>query len=259
MTDLAEAYNEIIPVNPWKKYQLLSSWKTDSNQAASIVKSLQQLELTLNVLSEEALQVCSLLKPLSDQLMLFLPDEDDTPSISNFIRNELKSAIQDNEFLIMSCFFDPRFQNNMSPEDLSLAKSNIAKTLPNEPEELKPKQEPKSEKISSLKMFFNRGKLSQESEGPSPKVRKTNLSVELTNYTAENPLDVEFCPLDWWKENGSKYRALAKLSNKYFSVPCFYRSDIKLKLESLVDIDQKRFYLSEKYFKEIWFLHNLRK
>lgn len=256
LKDLAFSWSEPVPNNPWKKYQLLSSWKTESSRASSIVTILNQLELTLDVLSEETLQVCSLLKPLSDQLMLFLPEDGEFANISDFVREELKTALQQNDFLTMACFFDPRFQSSMSLE----TKLSISSTISTDHTEEELIEEPaKPERKSGLKMFFNRGKSIKCEEATPPKVRKTNLSVELSNYTAETPLDVEFCPLDWWKDNSPKYKLLSKLSNKYFCVPCFYRSDVKLKVNGIVELDEKRFRLSDKYFSNIWFLHNGKK
>lgn len=250
--------SEPVPNNPWKKYQLLSSWNTESSRASSLVKILHQLELTLDVLSEETLQVCSLLKPLSDQLMLFLPEDGEFSNVSDFIRAELKSALQQNDFLTMSCFLDPRFQSSMALEDRSYAKQHISSTLSSGHEEVVIKEESvRPERKSGLKMFFNRGKTTPDIESPPPsKVRKTNLSIELSSYTTEIPLDVEFCPLDWWKENQPKYKLLSKISNKYFCVPCFYRSDVKLKVSGIVELDEKRFRLSDKHYSNIWFLHN---
>ncbi|KAL5284368.1 hypothetical protein ACFFRR_006574 [Megaselia abdita] len=255
LKELAFSSNEQVPTNPWKKYQKLSSWKSISSRASSIVKILNQLELTLDVLSEEPLQVCSLLKPLSDQLMVFLPEEGEFSNISDFIRDELKTALQQNDFLTMACFFDPRFQSSLSEEDLSSANLHISSYLSSESQNIEIKEEiTKPERKSGLKMFFNRGKTSSESS--QPKVRKTNLSVELSKYSTETPLDVEFCPLDWWKENNQKYKLLSKLSNKYFCVPCFYRSDVKLKVNGIVDLDERRFYLRDKHFIKILLLHN---
>lgn len=260
MHELAAESNDGVPKNPWKKYQFLSSWKTDSQQAASIVKILHQLELTLNVLSEEPLQVCSLLKPLSDQLMSFLPEDGEFSNISDFIIDELRAALQQNDFLNVACFLDPRFQSSLSSDDLSSAKLHISSHLSSNLEEKEIQEEPnKPERKSGLKMFFNRGKTIYATESSHPKVRKTNLSVELQKYTLETPLDVDFCPLDWWKENTSKYKLLSKLSQKYFCVPCFYRSDVKLKVNGIVELDEKRFYISDKYFRDVWFLHNEKK
>lgn len=244
-----------MPKNPWKKYQLLSSWKTESSSANIIVKILSQLELTLDILAEETLQVCSLLKPLSDQLLLFLPEEGEHSNISCFIRNELKTSIQQNEFLIMASFFDPRFQSSLSFEERSMTNQNILSSISLE-HNVELEEYGRPERRSSLKMLFNRGKTTTDTECPPPKIRKTNINEELSSYSSETPLDVEFCPLDWWTEYTSKYKLLSKSSSKYFTVPCFYRSDIKLKVTDIVDLDEKKFKLDDKYFSNIWFLHN---
>lgn len=262
INELAKSSNEQVPKNPWKIYQFLSSWKSQSTQASSLMKILQQLEMTLDVLSEESLQVCSLLKPLSDQLVIFLPEDGEFLNVSEFIKNELKTSLQQNNFLNVACFLDPRFQSSMSSEDSQTAKMQISSQIsssPEQQEQIKVEPQIRPERKSGLKMFFNRGKPTTDTDSPLAKVKKTSLSVELSNYSMEAALDVEFCPLNWWKENYAKYKLLGKLSNKYFCVPCFYRSDVKLKVNDIVELDNKRFYLSDKYFRDIWFLHNQNK
>ena len=257
MENLTKLSNQAVQSNPWRKYQFLTKHSDLYREPEALAQILQQFEMTLNVLADETLLVCSLLKPLSVQILEFLPQTHEFEAVREIIIKGIHEHIQENYFLIMATFFDPRFQSSLTFDDKEFVRKEVSPDMAKEEVTIKVENS-KPERRSGLKMFLNRGKPDDDQQESKSKIRKTFSIDELSRYNEETPLDVDFCPLDWWKENSVKYKQLATLAQKYFCVPCFVSSDVNLKINDFLEIDEKKFNLKEKYFKDIWFINSNR-
>ena len=77
---------------------------------------------------------------------------------------------------------------------------------------------------------------------------------ELRSFLSE-PLDVDSCPLDWWRRNDSRFPIVAQLAKRYLCVPATsVPSESVFSIPGMV-VSQKRSYLKPENVDMLIFLN----
>lgn len=102
---------------------------------------------------------------------------------------------------------------------------------------------------SGLSSFFNSTKMTPK---PSP---KNKFDVEFISYSSVN-IDIESCPLAWWRSSELIYPNLKKIAEQYNCVPCTV-GDIGLTLnDKLKFFHQRKMTVNEFDRKLLWIHYN---
>ncbi|TMW50799.1 hypothetical protein DOY81_004128 [Sarcophaga bullata] len=224
---------------------------------------LKPLKMALDVLSDERLPSCTLIRPVIVKLYeenisrsKYASLTDKMLLVQRILQKELYEKIIKQDFLKEATFFDPRFHRNYAiPDsfcDFNHLKSQVIKrfkvalnvTETKEFENIKTKEisnrfKTNSGKCSSLKMFFKRdsctinAKLIQETN--------TDLDKEFERYQMEESLDLDQSPALWWQQVTSNYKQLSKIAKYYLTIPsCCMPSLYRL------DVEQRYFILNRR-------------
>lgn len=91
---------------------------------------------------------------------------------------------------------------------------------------------------------------------------KVAIDLEFNRYKCEQTLDLELCPLIWWKSHSERYKLLHKIANYYLSVPCLTPRWLTSTHEEVEVVDSSKWWQKSKTLqylhaaeKCIWYLH----
>lgn len=128
--------------------------------------------------------------------------------------NPQLAAIEKNPKVVRACLLDPRFKTFGLSD---LASRAGQKALRNAVERLYDMEEPTSSSSKTTSMNCPSWMLDHVTIKIDTVGSNTNKSIiETDRYFKEMPLDVTGDPLEWWNENGHKYKMLHKLAQEVY-------------------------------------------
>ncbi|KAM7356098.1 uncharacterized protein ACRADG_001946 [Cochliomyia hominivorax] len=212
------------------------------NEMKQIFEYIKPLKMAMDVISDEHLPLCTLIRPLIIKLFeehfSFVNEEKFIRifNIHKILEKELYERVIATHFLNEATFFDMRFHRDFVLEksgfEISNLKSVVLKrfrnvfelSCMNKNQNIKAEQSTSDSfenirKCSSLKSFFKR----DATEIANNKVNsfsKTNFDLEFELYQNEACLDLDKSPALWWKQQCDNYKQLSKIAKFYLTIPC---------------------------------------
>lgn len=234
-------------------------YKEISSELGHFITYIKPLKITFDTINSEQIPLCTLVRPLVmklfDEHFLKFNTEANAylQSAQKIVSSELRSGIAGCSFFSEAVLFDARFQHDFiqsSPQSTlqkqsvsfgSIHRSELIPSVYNRyPHVLKelnlkvkleqnqPCTSPQTVSKSCLRSFFQRisnstGETNVQNIKNMPLKQsqpKIAIDLEFDRYKCEQTLDLEQCPLIWWKSHSERYKLLHKIANYYLSVPC---------------------------------------
>ncbi|XP_036216618.2 uncharacterized protein [Bactrocera oleae] len=276
-------------------------YKEMSTELGPFITYIKPLKITFDTINSEQMPFCTLVRPLIMQLFdehfLKFNTKDNAylQTAQKIVSSELRNSIAGCSFFSEAVLFDPRFQHDFiqsSPQPTlqkqsdsfgSIHRSDLILSVYNryphllKELNLKVKLEqnqlctsPQTVSKSCLRSFFQRisnpvGEVNIQninnthSKQSQPKVA---IDLEFNRYKCEQTLDLELCPLIWWKSHSERYKLLHKIANYYLSVPCLTPRWLTSTHEEVEVVDSSKWWQKSKTLqylhaaeKCIWYLH----
>ncbi|CAM4651471.1 unnamed protein product [Leuciscus chuanchicus] len=247
-------------------------------------KALEPFEQATVFLSGEAYVTVSVLPPLVKGLQKSTQTAFESAPITTFQRAaaaEIASRWKfettydedGNNVCIFAAALDPRFRKLkfLSTDDILKVKNKL-QTLAlearrvqvrEEPEDDSPsgqpdhsRQKPKSVLDMLLGTDVDEEEEELEDENPGQDQREDAVRNELVVYFGEKPIPKDKNPLQWWKENETKFPALAVVAKSYLAAPATSTPSERLFSAAGSIVNKKRVSLTKEHVDMLTFLHS---
>jgi len=131
-----------------------------------------------------------------------------------------------------------------------------------EPEDDSPSDQPdhsrqKPKSVSVLDMLLGSDDEEElEDEDPGQDQREDAVRNELLVYFGEKPIPNDKNPLQWWKENETKFPTLAVVAKSYLAAPAISTPSERLFSAAGTIVSKKRASLTKEHVDMLTFLHS---
>ncbi|XP_011180271.1 uncharacterized protein LOC105210787 [Zeugodacus cucurbitae] len=276
-------------------------YKEMSSQLGPFITYIKPLKITFDTIKSEQIPFCTLVRPLVKQLFdehyskFNTKDNLYLQSAQRIINSELRDSIAGCSFFSEAVLFDGRFQHDFiqSSSETMLQKESynfgsvhrselilsVYKRYPHllneihlnlKLEQNQPSTMPSAVSKSCLRTFFQRisnpaAEITQQNINNIPTNQsqpKVAFDLEFDRYKCEQTLDLEQCPLSWWKSHSERYKLLCKIANYYLSVPCLTPRWLNSTHGEMEAIDESMWWQKSKVLqychpaeKCLWYLH----
>lgn len=196
--------------------------------AEQVVTLLKPFEVTTTVWSGEQYATISCVIPMALELLASLTEADSDTVAVNSMKDRMARDLRKRFCLMMqpvglehmAALLDPRFShlNRATAEQRESVVAAVEAKLPGEASsgEISPDvSEPPAKRkapASAMDLIFK--------SRPAAEATNTgNLTPEIDSYLAEQQLDVNADPLQWWASNAARFPSLSELARRVLCVP----------------------------------------
>lgn len=163
-------------------------------------------------------------------------DSEFIADVKNIVQTDFSATLTNSPLITLTSFLDPRFHGLIPSEHVQPIKDELHRKLHsvtsmqfdvNPTRQLSANNVSSSSTSSALSFF-----LGKQAAPIAKKPIRSRLHVEIFGYMEEVELEMDRCPLDWWKNIGaSNYPNMFEVAKRYACVPAV----IGIKKISLVD------------------------
>nr|XP_023661161.1 zinc finger BED domain-containing protein 1-like [Paramormyrops kingsleyae] len=239
-------------------------------------KALEPFEQATVFLSREAYVTGSVLPPLVKGLQKSTETVFESPPITTFQttaaaqiasrwQSETSYSENGNNVSILAAALDPRFRKLkfLSTDDVLKVKIKLhslsleAKTVQvrEEPEDVSHKRDDSRQKPKSV-LFGSDDDEEQEDEDPGRDQWEATVRNEVLVYFGEKPIPKDRNQLQWWKENETRFPALAAVAKSYLGAPATSTPSERLFSAAGTIVSKKRASLTKDHVDMLTFLHS---